>query len=145
MKKMLLMIGLVLTTAAANAQSVVTNVFNEVRMNIPATVRCVEGDAYGFMIEAQDAVVARAVSCSLCDGVMQFSWGNALTPGETEYDADTNTYSYGINTVNQEIRDNDCASELVITLISPALPAIKTSSDYVMVTLDADVSLADNL
>lgn len=145
MKKMMLMIGLVLTAVTVNAKGVETKAFDEVRVNIPATVRFVEGETYGFMVEAKDAVVARAVSCNLRGGVMQFSMGNAVQPGETEYDADTDTYSYGINAINQVTKDENCASEIVITVVSPTLPAIKTSSDYVMIAQDLDASLPDNL
>lgn len=144
MKKMMLMIGLVLT-ATVSAKEVTTEAFDEVRVNIPATVEFVEGDTYGFMVEAKDAIVARAVSCNLKDGVMQFSFGSAAQPGEVEYDEATGTYSYGINAINQVIRDDESASEIVITIISPSLPTIKTSSDYVMIPIETDNSLPSDL
>lgn len=144
MKKMMLMIGLVLT-ATVSAKEVTTEAFDEVRVNIPATVEFVEGDTYGFMVEAKDAIVARAVSCNLKDGVMQFSFGSAVRPGKVEYDEATGTYSYGINAINQVIRDDESTSEIVITIISPSLPTIKTSSDYVMIPIETDNSLPSDL
>ena len=65
MKKLMTMVSAMMMVAAVNASEVTTVAFNEARVNVPARVRFVKGDNYGFSVEAKDSVIARAVRCSV--------------------------------------------------------------------------------
>ena len=78
MKKLMTMVSAMMMVAAVNASEVATVAFNEARVNVPARVRFVKGDNYGFSVEAKDSVIARAVRCTVKDGVLRLSFGNAL-------------------------------------------------------------------
>lgn len=82
MKKLMTMVSAMMMVAAVNASEVATVAFNEARVNVPARVRFVKGENYGFSVEAKDSVIARAVRCSVKDGVLRLSFGNALKPGD---------------------------------------------------------------
>lgn len=131
------MVSAMMMVAAANASEVTTVAFNEARVNVPARVRFVQGDSYGFSVEAKDSVIARAVRCSVKDGVLRMSFGNALQPGESKFDAKKGVYYYGVNTANQVLMNEDAEDDMVITVVAPEMPKFKTSSDYVAVTVKA--------
>jgi len=48
MKKLMTMVSAMMMVAAVNASEVATVAFNEARVNVPARVRFVKGDNYGF-------------------------------------------------------------------------------------------------
>lgn len=139
MKKLTAITAAVILSATSWASQVTTETFSETLVNIPAKVRIVEGDDFGFMVQATDSIVAKSVRVSLSDGVLQFSFGQPTAPGLTAYDSATDTYYYGINTINQTIRDESFDEELIITVSAPVLPLLRVSSDYEMV----DVSSAE--
>ena len=97
MRKLMTMACAMIMAAAANASEVVTVEFGEARVNVPARVRFVQGENYGFSVAAKDSVIAKAVRCSVKDGVLRMNFGNALQPGETKYDAKKGVYYYGVN------------------------------------------------
>ena len=57
MKKLMTMVSAMMMVAAVNASEVTTVAFNEARVNVPARVRFVKGDNYGFSVEAKDSVI----------------------------------------------------------------------------------------
>ena len=132
MKKLMTMVSAMMMVAAVNASEVTTVAFNEARVNVPARVRFVKGDNYGFSVEAKDSVIARAVRCSVKDGVLRLSFGNALQPGESKFDA-----KKGVNPTNQVFVGENGEDDMVITVVAPDMPKFKTSSDYVAVTVKA--------
>ena len=103
MKKLMTMVSAMMMVAAVNASEVVTVAFNEARVSVPARVRFVKGENYGFSVEAKDSVIARAVRCSVKDGVLRLSFGNALQPGESKFDAKKGVYYYGVNPTNRSL------------------------------------------
>ncbi len=137
MKKLMTMVSAIMMVAAVNASEVTTVAFNETMVNIPARVRFVQGDSYGFNVEAKDSVVARSLQCSVKDGVLRIGFGSALKPGETKYDAKKDTYYYGVNENSQMLMSGNSEDDVVITVVSPEMPRVKTSSDYVAVSVQA--------
>lgn len=132
---MIMTAGLMIMTAAAKASEVTTVAFNETRVNVPATVRFVQGDSYGFSVEAKDSIIARSVRCTVKDSVLTINMGNALQPGEQKFDAKKGVYYYGVNTANQVLADKESDAEMVITVIAPELPKLAVSSDYEAVSV----------
>lgn len=137
MKKLMTMVGAIMMAAAANASEVVTVAFNEARVNIPARVRFVQSEDYGFSVEAKDSIVARAVRCTVKDGIIRFSLGNSLQPGETRYDAKKGVYYYGVNKGNLVLANDSETENIVITVMAPDMPVFRTSADYVAVSVKA--------
>ncbi len=131
------MVGAIMMAAAANASEVVTVAFNEARVNIPARVRFVQSEGYGFSVEAKDSIVARAVRCTVKDGIIRFSLGNSLQPGETRYDAKKGVYYYGVNKGNLVLANDSETENIVITVMAPDMPVFRTSADYVAVSVKA--------
>lgn len=136
MKKIIVMVGVIMMIAAAKATEVTTVAFNETRVNLPARVRFVQGNDYGFSVEAKDSIVAKSVRCSVKNGVLTLSMGGALKPGETKFDNQSETYFYGVNPTCQVITDENIDDDMLITVIAPQLPKIATSSDYVAVSVN---------
>lgn len=134
MRKLMTMACAMIMAAAANASEVVTVEFGEARVNVPARVRFVQGENYGFSVAAKDSVIAKAVRCSVKDGVLRMNFGNALQPGETKYDAKKGVYYYGVNSDSQ-VLPAETADDLVITVVAPEMPKFKTNSDYVATTV----------
>ena len=60
MRKLMTMACAMIMAAAANASEVVTVEFGEARVNVPARVRFVQGENYGFSVAAKDSVIAKA-------------------------------------------------------------------------------------
>lgn len=137
MKKLMTMVSSMMMVAAVNASEVATVAFNEARVNVPARVRFVKGENYGFSVEAKDSVIARAVRCTVKDGVLRLSFGNALKPGESKFDAKKGVYYYGVNPTNHVFVGENGEDDMVITVVAPDMPKFKTSSDYVAVTVKA--------
>lgn len=137
MKKLMTMVSAMMMVAAVNASEVVTVAFNEARVSVPARVRFVKGENYGFSVEAKDSVIARAVRCSVKDGVLRLSFGNALQPGESKFDVKKGVHYYGVNPTNQLLVAEDIEEDMVITVVAPGMPKFKTSSDYVAVAVKA--------
>lgn len=135
MKKLMIMVGVMVMTAATKASEVTTVAFNETRVNVPATVRFVQGDDYGFSVEAKDSIIARSVRCTVKDSVLTINMGNALQPGESKFDAKKGVYYYGVNATNQVLADEENGSEMVITVIAPELPKLAVSGDYEAVSV----------
>lgn len=135
MKKLMTMACAIIMAAAANASRVTTVAFSEARVNVPARVRFVKGDDYGFKVEAKDPVVAKSMRCSVKDGVLRIGFGNSLQPGTSTFDAKKNIYYYGINASGQVLSDDNMVDEIVITVVAPETPVFKTSADYVAVTV----------
>ena len=131
------MVGAIMMAAAANASEVVTVAFNEACVNIPARVRFVQSEDYGFSVEAKDSIVARAVRCTVKDGIIRFSLGNSLQPGETRYDAKKGVYYYGVNKGNLVLANDSETENIVITVMAPDMPVFRTSADYVAVSVKA--------
>ena len=144
MRKLVNMLAVAMMAATANANEVTTVAFNEARVNIPARVRFVKGENYGFSVEAKDSIIAKAVRCSVKDGVLRMSFGNALAPGETRYDARKNVYYYGVNEEGQILLDQNEENDLVITVVAPEMPKLKTSSNFVAITVDAAKEASKN-
>ena len=96
-----------------------------------------KGENYGFSVEAKDSVIARAVRCSVKDGVLRLSFGNALQPGESKFDVKKGVHYYGVNPTNQLLVAEDIEEDMVITVVAPDMPKFKTSSDYVAVAVKA--------
>lgn len=130
------MASAIMMVAAANASEVTTVSFSEARVNIPARVRFVQGDNYGFSVAAKDSILAKSVRCSVKDGVLRMNFGNSLKPGEAKYDAKKDVYYYGVNSSNLVFNDEDAPNEIVITVVAPEIPKFKTSSDFVTVSVD---------
>ncbi len=137
MKKLMTMVGAIMMVAAVNASEVTTVPFSEARVNVPARVRFVQGENYGFSVEAKDSIVAKTVRCSVKDGVLQFSLGSALQPGESRFDEKKGVHYYGVNKTNQVYANGNDENEMVITVVAPDMPKFRTSSDYVAVTVKA--------
>lgn len=135
MKKFMTMACAIIMAVAANASRVTTVAFSEARVNVPARVRFVKGDDYGFKVEAKDPVVAKSMRCSVKDGVLRIGFGNSLQPGTSTFDAKKNIYYYGINASGQVLSDDNMVDEIVITVVAPETPVFKTSADYVAVTV----------
>ena len=106
MKKLMTMVGAIMMAASVNASEVETVAFNEARVNIPARVRFIQGENYGFSVSAKDSIVARCIRCTVKDGVIRFSLGNSLQPGETRYDAKKGVHFYGVNKGNLVLNDD---------------------------------------
>lgn len=135
MKKLMILASAMIMTIAAEASEVTTVAFNETRVNVPATVRFVQGENYGFSVEAKDSIVARSVRCTVKDSVLTINMGNALRPGEQKFDAKKGVYYYGVNAANQVLADEETDAEMVITVIAPELPKLAVSSDYEAVSV----------
>lgn len=134
MKKLMTMVGAIMMVAAVNASEVITVAFKEARVNIPARVRFIQGENYGFSVEAKDSIVARSVRCTVKDGVIRFSLGNSLRPGETKFDAKKGVYYYGVNAAHQVLLDENETENVVITVVAPDMPVFRTSTEYVTVS-----------
>lgn len=70
MKKMMILVSAIMMAITANAQRVETASFEEVRVNVPARVRIVAGENYSINIATKNEEVAKAVNCSVKDGVL---------------------------------------------------------------------------
>ena len=137
MKKLMTMVGAIMMAASVNASEVETVAFNEARVNIPARVRFIQGENYGFSVSAKDSIVARCIRCTVKDGVIRFSLGNSLQPGETRYDAKKGVHFYGVNKGNLVLNDDRETENIVITVMAPDMPVFRTSADYVAVSVKA--------
>lgn len=135
MKKLMTMACAMIMAIAANASEVVTVAFNKTSVNVPARVRFVKGDMYGFRVESKDAVLARALQCSVKDGVLRFTFGETVAPGESKYDAKKNTFFYGVNNNGDAALSENVEEDLVITITSPVLPEFNTSADFITETV----------
>ena len=134
MRKLMTMACAMIMAAAVNASEVVTVEFNEARVNIPARVRFVQGESYGFSVAAKDSIIAKAVRCTVKDGVLRMNFGNALQPGESKYDAKKGIHYYGVNAGSQ-VLSGEASDDLVITVVAPEMPKFRTNSDYVATTV----------
>ena len=130
--------------AAVNASEVATVAFKETNVSVPARVRFVKGEIYGFSVEARDSVIARSVRCVVRDGVLRFSFGSALQPGEVRYDARKGAYYYGVNKTNMVLTDENETEDLVITVVAPEMPLVKVPGDYMTVSKEAVEAAKDN-
>lgn len=135
MKNLMIMASAVMMAAAANASEVNTVAFKETRVNLPARVRFVKGNDYGFNVEAKDSLMARNVQCSVKDGVLRITYGNKMQPGESKYDVKKNVHYYGVNATGQNLSNGHENEEMVITVIAPDMPKLRTSADYVAVSV----------
>lgn len=144
MKKLMTMVCAMIMAVAANASTVTTVAFSEAYINVPARVRFVAGDEYGFKVEAKDSVVAKSIRCTVKDGILRISYGESLKPGTSQYDAKKNVYYYGVNKENQVLPEFYDRDDMVITVISPELPVVRTSSDYVAISERSRMKAAEN-
>ena len=131
------MVCAMMMVAAVNASEVSTVAFNKALFSVAARVRFVKGENYGFSVEAKDSVIARSVRCSVKEGVLRLSYGNALKPGETKFDARKGVHYYGVNPTNQILTAEDIEEDMVITVVAPEVPKFQTSPDFVAVTVKA--------
>lgn len=83
-----------------------TEAFTETCINVPARVRFVEGESYSVLVNTSDAEVAKSIKCEVKDGVLTFYTDNG-------------------NFVNDKV---------VITIVSPSLPEVKTGKDFLAKT-----------
>ncbi|MCD8318932.1 MAG: hypothetical protein LUC45_08940 [Paraprevotella sp.] len=144
MKKLMIMASAIMMAVAAKAGEVNTVAFNETRVDVPARVRFVKGDNYGFQVDAKDSIVARSLRCVVKNGVLRISAGNSLQPGETKYDPKKGAYYYGVNHDGEVYRNASDDDTTLITIYSPAMPKVTTSSDYVAEAVkEADNTAAD--
>ena len=134
MKKLMTMVCAMIMAVAANASKVTTVAFNEARISVPARVRFVSGDHYGFSVEVKDSAIAKAIRCSVKDGILRIGYGQGLKPGTSKYDAKKDVYYYGVNAKDQVLPEFYDRDEMVITVVSPELPVVKTSSDYIAIS-----------
>ena len=67
MKKLMILVSAIMMVATANAKRVETESFNEVRVNVPARVRIVAGEAYSVNI---NGVQENAIRVQVKDGVL---------------------------------------------------------------------------
>ena len=144
MRKLMMLAGAMIMAAAVNASEVATVAFKETNVSVPARVRFVKGEIYGFSVEAKDSVVARSVRCMVKDGVLRFSFGSPLQPGEVKYDAKKDAYYYGVNKMNMVLTDENETEDLVITVVAPEMPLIKVPADYMTVSKEAVEAVKDD-
>lgn len=137
MRKLLMLASAMIMVAAVNASEVMTVAFNKTRVDVPARVRFIKGDNYGFSVEARDSVIARSVRCTVKNGVLRFSFGSAIQPGDVRYDAKKNVYYYGVNKMNMVLTDENESEDLVITVVAPEMPEVKVPMDYIAVSKEA--------
>lgn len=128
MKKIMTLVSAIIMVTAANAKGVTTVPFKGTRVSVPARVRFVKGDTYAFSVETKDSILARSLQCSVKDSVLCFKFGNAPQAGDTQYDAKKGVYYYGVAAKERDINSDE--EQFIITVMSPELPAVKTSSDF---------------
>lgn len=133
MKRLMTFVLSLVMTAATYAQEVETLPFNEVKMDIPARLRIVEGESYGFTVEASDESLAGTVECSLKEGVISFSMKKGASgeaSGATSYyDSKSLSHVYRIRPYNHGTHSSvGSREELLITLSAPTVPLVKTSA-----------------
>ncbi len=117
MKKIMMFVAaMVIATASANAsvnefnayegESIQkeTEAFSMVSMNIPARVRIVAGDEYSVSVSAENIFVAEAINLNVKNDVLCISTRDIEALG-------------------------DGVESLVITIVSPTLPAFTTSDE----------------
>lgn len=128
MKKIMTLVSAIIMVTAANAKGVTTVPFTGTRVSVPARVRFVLGDTYAFSVEAKDSIAARALQCSVKDGVLCFKYGNAPEAGDMKYDAKKDVYYYGVSATERNFNGND--EQFLITVMAPQLPDMKKSADF---------------
>lgn len=128
MKKIMTLVSAIIMVTATNAKGVTTVPFKGTRVSVPARVRFVKGDTYAFSVEAKDSILARSLQCSVKDGVLCFKFGNAPQAGDIKYDAKKDVYYYGVAAKERDFNNDE--EQFVITVMSPELPTVKTSSDF---------------
>ena len=134
MRKLMTLACAMIMASVANATKVTTVAFDKTMVSVPARVRFVKGNDYGFTVEAKDSIVAKSLRCTVKEGVLRIAFGQSLQPGTSKYDARKDTYYYGINANNQILSEEDEADNLVITVTAPEMPRVKTTPDYVAVS-----------
>ncbi len=128
-----------MVAACVHAQSVETVPFTETLIDVPAKVHFVRGNGFAFSVEAGDPEVARQLQCSVKNGVLKFNYGKALKAGEVSYNDQSETYYYGVAAAESESLAYDGGDvDYIITIVSPAMPEVKTSADYEMASLVRD-------
>lgn len=135
MRKLMILACAMIMASAANATKVTTVAFDKTMVSVPARVRFVKGDDYGFTVEAKDSIVAKSLRCTVKDGVLSIAFGQALQPGTSKFDARKNIHYYGINTTDQVLSDEEGDDSMVITVTAPEMPVFKTTPDYVAVSV----------
>jgi hypothetical protein len=149
MKKVMILMSAMLVAAAAHAQSVKTVPFEETVVNVPAKVHFVRGNEFAFEVKASDKRVARSLQCKVQSGVLTFGYGKAAKDGTVNYVAETNTYYYGNDAaLATDAIDANSNLDYEITIISPAMPELRTSSSYMLANvvkadLNGDVAISE--
>lgn len=82
--------------------------FTATQLNVPARVRFVEGDKYGVRVSSENKELAKTISCNVENGVLSVNY---------KHNEDLEQY-------------NDLS--VVITIITPKMPTIKTGRDFVL-------------
>lgn len=105
MKKMMMMVGAAMMGASSFAVET-SNVmpFEDVRVNVPARVRFVQGDSYKVDVESEDTLVASGIRVSVKDGVLRI----------TSIDGD------------------ETQSEVFVTIMSPVQPKLSVGRNMEM-------------
>lgn len=109
MKKMMILVSAIMMVANANAKSVETASFSEVRVNVPARIRIVAGDSYGVSIAASDDQIANAIRANVKDGVLSLTTRNIEELGEA-------------------------VNSLCITVVTPSEPTLTMGTDVQIAT-----------
>ena len=131
MKKIMTMACALLMAVAAQAQSVATVPFSQTKINVPAHVNFVRGNRFAFSVTTEDISLARQLKCTVKNGVLSMSFGNGLNAGEVQFDENTGAFTYGVPARQSDTtlsEDHDILFD--ITIVSPAMPSVKTSGDY---------------
>ena len=131
MKKITTLACALLMAAAAHAQSVATVPFAQTKINVPAHVHFVRGNGFAVSVETEDTSLARRLKCTVKNGVLSISMGNGLEAGDVRFDADACAFTYGLPAKQRDSAVSDDPEILFdITIVSPAMPELKTSGDY---------------
>lgn len=133
MKRLLTLALSLVMTAATYAQEVETLPFNEVKMDIPARLRIVEGESYGFTVETDDEELAGKMECALKEGVISFSFkkGESLAAAEAAsyYDSKAMSHIYHVRPFVHGVHSSvNGREEILITISAPSVPLVKTSA-----------------
>lgn len=111
MKKMMMMVGAAMMGASSFAVET-SNVmpFEDVRVNVPARVRFVQGDSYKVDVESEDTLAASGIRVSVKDGVLRI----------TSIDGD------------------ETQSEVFVTIVSPKQPKLSVGRNMEMKAVERE-------